>query len=138
MRAPPDTLDSWTSSSKSGLESAEREDLPEGTVGLMARMRPVCQAMINLTSWEPVYFQVPDPVAQKSWHRFGVEVRKAGSACVRAVDRADVDAFHVSMIGLLGGSIGATTTSALIDVIIDDAADPVYKGEPIEPPQPRL
>ncbi|MFG1859395.1 hypothetical protein [Microbispora bryophytorum] len=90
--------------------------------------------MIDLASWEPVYFQVPDPVAQKSWHRFGVEVRKAGSACVRAVDRA----FHLSMIGLLGGSIGATTTSALIDVIIDDAADPVYKGEPIEPPQPRL
>ncbi|MFG1821627.1 M48 family metalloprotease [Microbispora bryophytorum] len=120
------------------LESAEREDLPEDTADLMARMRPVCQAMINVASWEPVYFQVPDPVAQKSWHRFGVEVRKAGSACVQAVDRADVDAFQVSMIGLLGGSIGATATSALIDVIIDDAADPVYKGEPVEPPQPRL
>ncbi|GAB3165165.1 M48 family metalloprotease [Microbispora hainanensis] len=120
------------------LDSAERDDLPEDTADVMVRMRPLCQAMINLASREPVYFQVPDPMAQKSWHRFGEDIRKAGPACVRAVDRADVDAFRVSVIGLMAGSISAMSTSAMIDLIIGDSADPVYKGEPAEPPQPRL
>lgn len=120
------------------LDSGGRDDRPEDTAGLMARMRPLCQAMIDLASWEPVYFQVPDPVAQKSWHRFGEDIRKAGPACIRAVDHADVGAFRVSVIGLMAGSINAMSTSTMIDLIIGDSADPVYKGEPAEPPQPRL
>ncbi|WP_055481528.1 M48 family metalloprotease [Sphaerimonospora mesophila] len=120
------------------LDSAERGNPPKGTADLMAEMRPVCQAMMNVAAWEPVYFQVPDPAAQRSWHRFGVDVRSAGPECVQAVDRGDVDAFRMSMIRLLGASFQATATSTLVDLIIDDPSDPVYEGEPTAPPQPRL
>ncbi|TQS31147.1 M48 family metalloprotease [Microbispora sp. KK1-11] len=120
------------------LHSAVRDRRLEITADLMAKVRPACRNMMNVASWEPVYFQIPDPAAQASWHRFGLDVRSAGPTCLQAADHTDVDAFGTSMMGLLTAAENAIDTSIRIDAVIDDRSDPVYKGEPEEPPQPRL
>ncbi|MGI5158483.1 M48 family metalloprotease [Microbispora sp. CA-102843] len=120
------------------LRSAVRDHQLEITADLMAKVRPACQNMMNVAAWEPVYFQVPDPGAQASWHQFGLDARSAGPKCTQAADHTDVDAFRRSMLGLLAAAEKATDVSKRIEAIIDDPSDPVYKGEPAEPPQPRL
>ncbi|MBE3009555.1 M48 family metalloprotease [Microbispora sp. NEAU-D428] len=120
------------------LRPAMRDGHLEVTAGLMARMRPLCQDMMNVAAWEPVYFQVPDPGAQASWHQFGLDVRSAGPTCVQAADRTDADGFRTSVTAIMIAAGKALDASDRIRAIIDDPSDPVYKGEPAEPPQPRL
>ncbi|MER5480829.1 M56 family metallopeptidase [Streptomyces sp. NPDC002734] len=115
-----------------------RGDHIEVTTELMTAMRPVCQNTFNVTTWEPVYFQIPDQVAQTAWHQFALTAGAAGRACLQAVDRHDTAAFHAAMLDLLTAARDVRTASDRVKAIIDDPADPVYEGRPTQPLQPRL
>ncbi|WP_432924998.1 M48 family metalloprotease [Microbispora sp. CA-135349] len=120
------------------LRPAMRDGRLEVTPDLMTRVRPMCQNMMNIATWEPVYFQVPDPVAQSSWHQFAVAVLSAGPKCVQAVDRTDADSFRTSVTEIMIAAVKTIDASDRIKAIIDDPSDPVYTGTPADPPQPRL
>ncbi|MFE6055088.1 M48 family metalloprotease [Kitasatospora sp. NPDC056446] len=104
---------------------------------LMANMRPVCLDAQNMASWEPYYFQVPDPTAQESWHQFAA-AWKAGKDCLQAVDHSDANAFLQSMAELWPAERAAVAASNRIKAVIDDPSDSVFKGQATPPPQPHL
>ncbi|GGO00839.1 hypothetical protein GCM10010116_01360 [Microbispora rosea subsp. aerata] len=120
------------------LREAGHGNRLEVTAGLMAGMRPLCRNMANVASWEPVYFEIPDPAAQTFWHRFGLAVQSAGPECVRAAEREDAVAFRISVAKIMIAAVMAVDASDRIKAIVDDPSDPVFRGVPVAPPQPRL
>ncbi|MFC1406041.1 MULTISPECIES: M48 family metalloprotease [Streptacidiphilus] len=119
------------------LRSAMRNKQLYITPALMTGMRPVCQDIRNVASWEPSgYFQVPDPTAEKSWHQYGVTAGNGSQDCMRAVDEKDVKAFESSIIELLTARTNALDASNRVKAIINDPSDPVFNGRPTQPPQP--
>ncbi|MGC0319194.1 hypothetical protein, partial [Kitasatospora acidiphila] len=127
-----------TNSIVSLLRSATRDNREQVTAALMARIRPLCQGMWNIASWEPYYFQVPDPAAESSWHRYAVGAYQGGQDCLRAITNGNAEAFNRAMIELLDAGISIEATSNQVTMIINDPSDPLYKGQPVQPPQPRL
>ncbi|MFD4535826.1 hypothetical protein ACFWNL_17335 [Kitasatospora sp. NPDC058397] len=120
------------------LTEAQHDRRIDVTPALMATVRPLCADLRNVASWEPYYFQVPDPTAQASWHRFGATALAAGPSCTEAVDRADTDTFLTSMTDLLKAARAVLDASARVKQIVDDPKDPVFTRPPLAPPQPRI
>ncbi|MEU2872803.1 M48 family metalloprotease [Streptomyces olivoreticuli] len=120
------------------LRPAVHDNRLNVTADLTARMRPLCADLRNVASWEPYYFQVPDPAAQNSWHQFGVIALSTGQRCTQAVDRADTKAFISPVTDLLTAAKSALGASNRVKAIINDPQDPVFTGPPVQPPQPRL
>ncbi|ANP51738.1 Zn-dependent protease with chaperone function [Streptomyces griseochromogenes] len=118
------------------LRSTMRNNRLYITATSMTRMRPVCQDIRNVASWEPgAYFQVPDLTAEKSWHQYGVTAWSGSRDCMQAVDKKDVKAFEKSMLELLTARKNALDASNRVAAVISDRSDPVFKGQPTEPPQ---
>ncbi|MFJ8444231.1 hypothetical protein [Kitasatospora griseola] len=108
------------------------------TSDVTSKVRQLCADLANVASWEPYYFQVPDPTAQASWHRFGSGTQSASQRCVQAVDHSDTPAFITALKDLLAAKTSAVEASNRIKSIIDDPKDPVFTGPPNRPAQPRL
>lgn len=117
----------------SALRPALRNDQLYITTAMMSRIRPICDDMWRIAGWESgSYFQVPDPVAETSWHRFGLGAWTGAGDC----DRADISAFTKSMTELLTAAKDAGIASDRVKAVIDDPDDYVFQGPAALPPQP--